>query len=267
MSGGPLATRYGPWALVAGASEGLGAAFAERLAAEGVHLVLVARRREKLDPLCDELRRRHGVEVRALSMDLARPDLAEAIDQATADLDLGLVVYNAAFSAIGRFLARTLEDHLRVVDVNVRGPVALAHRLGRRLADRGRGGLVLMTSMSGLQGSALITTYAASKAFNLVLGEGLWDELRDHGVDVLACAAGATRTPGYEASAPKKAAPLVSVMEPEDVVGEALAALGRTPTLVPGVRNRMATFFMQRLLPRRAAVRIISRATRDMYDG
>ncbi|MFW5925553.1 MAG: SDR family NAD(P)-dependent oxidoreductase [Myxococcota bacterium] len=265
MSRPTLRARYGPWAVVAGASEGLGAAFAERLAAEGLHLVLLARRPEKLEPLGEGLRQRHGVEVRPVPMDLSRPDLADAVAEVTRELEVGLLVYNAAFSVIGPFLERGLDEHLRVVDVNVRGPIALGHRLGAPMAARGRGGMVLMTSMSGYQGSALITTYAASKAFNLVLGEGLWDELRGRGVDVVACAAGATRTPNYEASAPRKTSPLATLMEPEAVVDEALAALGRRPSVVPGLGNRLASFFMQRLLPRRTAIRTIGRATRDMY--
>lgn len=265
MSRARLVDRYGPWAVVAGASEGLGAAFAERLASEGFHLVLIARRREKLEPLCSDLRQRHSIEAHPLCMDLARPDLADAVDAETRELEVGLVVYNAALSVIGPFLEQDLEAHLRVVDVNVRGPLALAHRFGGRMAARGRGGLVLMSSLSGLQGSALIASYAASKAFNLVLGEGLWDELRGRGVDVLVCSAGATRTPNYEASAPKKTSPMATVMEPEAVVERALGALGRRPGTIPGLGNRLAAFLMQRIMPRRAAVRTMGRATRDMY--
>jgi uncharacterized protein len=267
MSRASLKDRYGPWAVVAGASEGLGETFARRLAAEGLSLVLVARRRERLEGLCDALMREHGVEARPLALDLARPDVGDVVAEATEGLEVGLLVYNAALSVIGPFLAREPGDHLRVLDVNCRAPVALAHRLGGAMAARARGGIVLMSSMAGYQGSALITSYAASKAFNLVLGEGLWDELRDRGVDVLVCSAGATRTPNYEASAPKKTSPLATVMAPEAVVEEALRSLGRRPVCVPGVGNRLAAALMQRLLPRRVAVRIMGRATRDMYGG
>jgi len=121
----------------------------------------------------------------------------------------------------------------------------------------------LMTSLAGSIGTPLVATYAATKAFNLVLAEGLWDELGRSGVDVLACRAGATRTPGYEASRPSVERRL---MEPEPVVEEALRALGRAPSRVPGLANRAIAILLERLLPRRLALRTMSRATRAMYE-
>ncbi|HET7753592.1 MAG TPA: SDR family NAD(P)-dependent oxidoreductase, partial [Anaeromyxobacteraceae bacterium] len=206
--------RYGPWALVAGASAGLGESFARALAARGLHLVLIARRRDALDSLAAALREDHGVDVRVVPCDLARPDLAEEVDRVAAGLEIGLVVYNAAHSVIGPFVERPLDEHLRVVDVNCRGPLVLAHALGGAMARRGRGGIVLMTSLAASQGNPLLASYAASKAFELVLAEGLWDELGSRGVDVVACRAGATRTPGYAASSPRRRVPL---SDPDDV--------------------------------------------------
>jgi short-subunit dehydrogenase len=149
-----------------------------------------------------------------------------------------------------------------VLDVNCRGPIVLAHTLGLPMAARGRGGLILMSSLAGTQGSPHISTYAASKAFNLVLGEGLWDELGKRGVDVLTCRAGATRTPNYVASKPRSAG--APVMEPRVVAAEAIAALGRKPSMIPGLANRAAALFMG-VLPRRAAIRLMGNATRKMY--
>ncbi|HKA89504.1 MAG TPA: SDR family NAD(P)-dependent oxidoreductase, partial [Haliangiales bacterium] len=193
-----FAARYGPWAVVAGASEGLGAAFARALAARGLNLVLFARRRDALDALAASL----GVEVRAVALDLAQPDLAAAVADVVGDIDVGLLVYNAAYAPIGAFAELPLADKLRAVDTNCRGPVTLADALAPRLRRRGRGGIVLMSSLAGALGSPLVATYAATKAFNLVLAEGLWDELGQLGIDVIACRAGATRTPNYEASQP-----------------------------------------------------------------
>jgi short-subunit dehydrogenase len=254
--------RYGPWALVAGASAGLGEAFARLLAARGLHLILLARRGDALARLAAELRGAHGIEVRTDALDLARADVADAVARAAAGAEVGLLVYNAAHSAIGPFLDRPLDEHLRVVDVNVRGPLALAHVLGGEMARRGRGGLVLMTSLAASQGNPLLASYAASKAFELVLAEGLWAELRGRGVDVLACRAGATRTPGYAASRPRRRVPL---MEPEVVARQALDALGRGPSAVTGALNRLAAFAFSRLLPRRASIGIMGRATRRLY--
>jgi short-subunit dehydrogenase len=254
--------RYGPWALVAGASAGLGEAFARLLAARGLNLVLVARRADALEALAADLRREHGVEARPLPLDLARPDAGATAIRGAAAQEIGLLVYNAAHSAIGPFLERPVEEHLRVLDVNCRAPVVLAHGLGGAMAARGRGGILLMTSLAASQGNPLLASYAASKAFDLVLAEGLWAELRGRGVDVLACRAGATRTPGYAASRPRRSVPL---MEADDVARRALEALGRRPSTVTGALNRVAAFAFARLLPRRASIQIMGRATRRLY--
>jgi short-subunit dehydrogenase len=254
--------RYGPWALVAGASAGLGEAFARLLAARGLHVVLLARRPDALERLAADLRRAHGVETRVEALDLARADLAIAVERVAAELEVGLLVYNAAHSVIGPFVDRPLQEHLRVIDVNCRGPLALAHLLGGKMARRGRGGMILMSSLAASQGNPLLASYAASKAFDLVLAEGLWAELRGRGVDVLACRAGATRTPGYAASRPRRSVPL---MEPEEVARLALDALGRGPSAVTGALNRVAAFAFGRILPRRVSIRIMGRATRRLY--
>jgi len=255
--------RYGPWALVAGASAGLGEAFARELAARGLGLLLLARRAEALERLAGDLRAAHGVEVRTAALDLGRADLLEAVRAASAGLEIGLLVYNAAHSVIGPFLDRPLEEQLRVVDVNCRGPLLLAHVLGGPMAGRGRGGIVLMSSLSGSQGNPWLASYAASKAFDLVLAEGLWAELRARGVDVVACRAGATRTPGFAASRPKRSVPLQPAGE---VAARALAALGRGPSVVTGGLNRLAAFAFARLLPRRTSIRIMERAARRLYE-
>jgi short-subunit dehydrogenase len=261
----PFCVRYGPWALVAGASAGLGAAFARDLAARGLDLVLIARGAAALTELAAGLREAHGVGVRTLALDLAAAGTPDAIMAATADLDVGLLVYNASYSAIGPFAERSLGEHLREIDTNVRCPLALAHVFASRLAGRRRGGLLLMSSLSAWQGSALIANYAATKAYNLILAEGLWEELRHKGVDVLACCAGATLTPNYLASLRGHAAVGVPALAPEAVVSEALGALGRQSQVIPGYRNRLAHLVMHRLLPRPVAVRLMARVLRRLY--
>ena len=255
--------RYGPWALVTGASEGIGESFARALATRGLDLLLVARRPGPLEALAAQLRTTHGIRVRTATADVARPDLLAVLDALAGDDEVGLVVHNAAFSALGPFLDRPLDDLLKVIDVNCRAPLAMAHHFGRKMAARGRGGIVLMSSLAGGQGCPMVVSYAASKAFEIVLAEGLWDELRPAGVDVLACRAGPTRTPSYEASRPRKKVPM---MEPGPVVEEALAALGRKPVVVAGKLNRAVNFVMQRLLSRPAAIRFMGNSTRQMYE-
>jgi short-subunit dehydrogenase len=257
-----FAKRYGKCAVVAGASTGLGAAFARALAARKLDLLLLARRKDMLESLAAELRAAHQVGVRVAAVDLGAPDLLAQVRAAAAGLDVGLVVYNAAHSLIGPFLEQPLDEKLRIVDVNCRGPLVLADEFGRAMAARGRGGFVFMASMAAAQGSPLVATYAATKAFDLVLAEGLWDELGAHGVDVLACRAGATRTPNYEASQPQGKVP---TMEPAAVAERALNSLGRRPSVVPGLINRLGDVFMTRLLSRRAAIRFMGKTTRRLY--
>jgi short-subunit dehydrogenase len=260
--------RYGPWALVAGASEGLGEAFAHGLARRGVNLVLVARGRPKLDAVADAVRTAHGVEVVVGTVDLGAPDVLDRLAPLVDGRDLGLLVYNACASHIGEVLALTEAQREATLDVNVRGVVRLTTWLAPRLVARGRGGLLLMSSMSGFQGAAMVGLYAATKAFDTVFGETLWEELGPRGVDVLVCAAGATRTPAFLAVTPKARQGDALPMEPGPVAEEALEALGRGgPTLVPGRTNRLARVLLGRVLSRRAAVRFISRSTRRMYEG
>lgn len=253
--------RYGSWAVVAGASEGLGAAWAEALAARGSNLVLFARRPEVLETTAAGIRERHRVEVRTVALDLAAAGLARELERLADGLEVGFGVFNAAHAPRGQFLELSLEDQLRSLDVNCRGPLTMAHVLGKRMAARGRGGLVLMSSLTAFQGSPFISTYGATKAFNLVLGEGLWFELRARGVNVLACAAGATRTPGFERASPQGEPGMI---EPAQVVEEALARLGRAGVMVPGRFNRFASFLMRRVLPRGTAVGILGNRTRNL---
>lgn len=256
-----FASKYGPWAVVAGASEGLGAAFASALAARGVHLLLLARRGELLERVAERLRASSGIEVRTEACDLARPDLPAALAALTAGLDIGLAVYNAAYAPVGDFAARPLEDLIRIVDVNVRGPLVFARTLAPAMIARGRGGIVLMSSLAGLQGATRIAAYAASKSFNIILGEGLWSELKPHGVDVVVACAGGIRTPAYAAAVSREALGTLDA----DVIAEAtLAALGRGPIVVPGAVNKLARFVLTRMLSRRAAIAIFARSTKEL---
>ncbi|HEY5158308.1 MAG TPA: SDR family NAD(P)-dependent oxidoreductase [Anaerolineales bacterium] len=257
---------YGPWAVVAGASEGLGAAYAEALARLGLHLLLVARRSELLQTLAARLSAAYGVQVRSLSLDLALQDSAARITHATQDLPVGLLVYNAAFSAVGAFLEHPLDEHLREVDTNVRTPLALLNTFGDRMVKAGHGGIILMSSLSAFQGSAYVANYSATKAYNFVLAEGLWEEWRRGGVDVLACIAGAIRTPNFLASAPRPTGRISdATIQAETVVTEALAALGLRPTVIPGRLNRLSSFVMRRLLSRRLTITIMGNVLRVKY--
>lgn len=248
-----FAGRYGPWALVAGASEGIGAAFTAELVRRGLRVVAVARRDGPLDELAARF-----PGVRPVPADLATTGGLDAVRAATAGLDVGLVVANAAYSPIGSLLDADPDTLVRALDLNCRAPLLLAREFLPAMVARGRGGMVVMSSLAGQQGSPGLATYAATKAFGAVLAEGLWAELRPHGVDVLACVAGAVATPGLGRAMSRRSP---GTVEPAAVVDAALAALGRRPRTVPGALMRVSSAVMARALPRRAAIAVIGRAS------
>jgi len=259
--------RYGPWALVAGAAVGLGAEWSRQLAARGVDLLLIDRDAAPLAALTDAIRRDHGVEVRPVPLDLARADLVEALRPALAGRDVGLLVYNAALGTVAPFLALDAGHLQAMLDVNCRGPLLLAQALLPDMVARGRGGLVLMSSLSGNVGSAQLAVYAASKAFALVLADALWAELGPRGIDVLAVQPGSTRTPGWLSSQPAGDVGMgLPVSDPEQVVREALESLGVEPVVVPGEVNRQGAEAMRRL-PRRQAIELLSAVTARLVQN
>ncbi len=249
----------GPWAVVGGASEGLGAAWVEALARRGLHVLAVGRRPEPLEQMAQRVAAKHDVEVRTLAADLGEPTFTEHLAAAASGLEIGTAVYNAAFSFTGFLLDHPPQQAQRLVDVNVRGPLALIYQLVPAMVERRRGTLVLMSSLAGNQGAPGLAAYAASKAFATSLAESLNAELRPAGVDVLACIAGAVRTPGYVATVGRDAP---GTLDPDHVVEAALAGLGRTALVTPGGVNKLATVVMRRLLPRARATAIMGRATK-----
>jgi short-subunit dehydrogenase len=249
--------RYGPLALVAGASEGIGAAFATALSDRGLDVVLVARRPEPLEALASRL---PGGTL-TVAADLSTVDGVSAVRAATEGRDVGLVVHNAAYSPIGGFVTLDPAQTTRALDLNCRALLLLAHHYLPPMVARGRGGFVVMSSLAGQQGSPGIAVYAATKAFGAVLAEGLWGELRGTGVDVLTCVAGAVSTPGLGHAMAK---PAPGTVAPDEVVTAALAALGRRPRTVPGNLMRVSAAVMSRLLPKRAAIGAMARASRDL---
>ena len=261
----PFAKKYGPWALVSGAAMGIGASDVEQLAARGLNVVLVDKEAALISEVASRIRDR--VEVREVVVDLADQNEVTTALELVADLEVGLLVANAAHAATAPWLQIPLEDKLRQIAVNCVAVTQMVDVLSRAMVVRRRGGIIVMSSMAARIGSPRVATYAATKAFDLILAESLWAELRAHGVDVLAVMPGQTRTPGFEMSlGPRTKLPRgVKVMDPADVAREALGALGKQPSIVAGSTNRAASQLMTRLMPRKAAIEIMARTTRAMY--
>lgn len=260
--------RYGPTAIVAGAAVGLGAAYAHQLAARGLDLLLLDRDEAPLRATAEAVRASSGVSVRPVVVDLGRPDLVELLQPELAAAEIGLLVCNAALGTVSPFLAMNAAHIQTMVAVNCRAPLVLAHALLPAMVARGRGGVILMSSLSGNFGSAQLSVYAASKAFDLVLGDALWAEMRPHGVDVLSVQPGSTRTPGWEASQPPDggAGGPMPIMEPADVVREALDTLGVEPHLVAGEMNRQAAAALMSM-PRRQVIELMSAITGQLVPS
>ena len=257
-----FADKYGPWALVAGATEGIGEAYSKQLAAIGLNVLMVARQPKPLEELAAELGATYGIETRTISLDLAATDVVSQLDSVSSDLDIGLLVYNAAASSLGHFVDVPAEQKMLEIGVNVNGPMRLVDHFAPQLVVRGKGGIILMSSIAGTVGSPFVATYAATKSFMRVLAEGLWAELRPKNIDVLACIAGATDTPAYRGTKPRGGVPLQS---PDEVVRTALKALGTGPVVISGGANRIASFVIGRLLPKIAAVRLMSSQLEKQY--
>lgn len=220
---------YGPWALIAGGSEGVGAEFAVQLAADGFNLVLLARKPVPLEETATACRS-HGVEVRTLGIDLTAPDAVSAVLAEAADIEVGLLILNAgANTHSAEFLDGDLDAFAQVVTLNVTTPMALVQHYGREMRNRGRGGIILVGSMASFMGSTHHTVYGGVKAFSRIFAESLWLELRDHGVDVLELVLGVTRTPAMARVGLDFEVPGMKVAEPADVAREGLEKLADGP--------------------------------------
>jgi uncharacterized protein len=253
--------RYGPWAVIAGGSEGVGAAFARKIAAHGIKLFLIARKPEPLVELSKTITAQSQVEVRAAPLDLTVAADIDQVKALTHGLDVGLFIYNAGLEGgHGPFVARPLEAAMQIIRLNVLGPTMLCHHFGLQMRQRGRGGIILVGSLGGCAGGADVAAYAASKAFEQILGEGLWYELKPCGVDVLSYVIGNTKTPAIARYGTRLEESGYFIMEPDDVAQEGLDHLKDGPTWFPGETNR--AFAKALCTPdRRAATELLSTAT------
>jgi short-subunit dehydrogenase len=258
--------KYGPWALVTGGASGIGAGFASRLARLGIDLVLADIQTGAVTEHARALKGRFSVTVVPITVDLADPDFLKLIRAATRRIEIGLLVNNAGWGTAGEFMKTDPAEMRRTIAVNCTAPMALAREFGPAMVERGRGGIIFVSSASALQVTPVLANYAATKAYSLVLAEAMWEELRSYGVDVLAICPGATDTPAFHKSgACIENVPGMPLMTPAEVVDEALSILGKRPSVVTGLINRVATMVISRLLTRKMSVVFSGKNMRKLF--
>lgn len=254
-----LYDRYGLWAVVTGASSGIGYAIAVRLAQAGLNLVLVARNQAILEQIAQDLSNQQNIEVRVLALDLAMEQSIKTLVTQTQDLDVGLLVAAAGFGTSGPFHTSRLEQEIEMLNVNCCALLALTWHFAQRFVERRRGGIVLMSSIVGFQGAPFAAHYAATKAYVQNLAEALSVELAPLGVDVLASAPGPTQSRFADRAGMKMGKALAA----EEVAQATLDALGRKSTALPGLLSKVLTYSLAPL-PRWARVRIMGSVMKSM---
>ena len=260
-------TLYGPWAFIAGGSEGIGYSFASKLAEAGINLILVARRIGPLQDARNQLLAEHqNIEVEVHALDLIAADLPSKVKNIMQGKDIGLLIYNAgATNNIDLFVDESLNNVNRLIGLNCAGPSTLCHAVSKSMVTRGRGGIIIVSSLSGMAGSAYNVVYSAVKSFQMVLAEGLWAECKPLGVDVLCLIAGKTDTPSLgKLAASQGSADDSEAMTPDAVAEEGLANIANGPTHVAGEGNRAAAELL--CGDRGQAIEILSSATAQMYS-
>ncbi len=224
--------RYGPWAVIAGGSEAIGAEFAHLIARSGINLLLIARKPGPLEATAEAVRA-HGVEVRTLSVDLIDPSSMDTIAEATKDLEVGLLVVNAGANTYGHeFVTGDLAAFRTVLTLNIDRKLEITHLFGGPMRERRRGGIILLGSVTGFAGCTHMSVYSGAKAFSRVFSEGLWLEMREHDVDVLGLTAGVTRTPAMARAGLDFDLPGVNASDPADVARQGIEHLADGPIWV-----------------------------------
>ena len=265
-----FAERYGPWAVIAGASEGTGRCFALKVAAQGVQCVLLGRRAGPLTAVAEEVRAATGVTCITASIDLAAPDATERLIDAVGEREIGLFISNAGSDYNGsHFLDCELENWLELVRRNVVTTLKCCHHFGALMRTRQKGGLLLVNSGVCYGGGSFMSVYSASKAFTLCLGETLWAELKPHGVDVLNLVLGRTDTPALRALLAEKGLAVPRHLASPDAVAEgALARLPHGPTHNWGFADDVKGFGPTSPDQRRARIIAVDAASKDIFgDG
>lgn len=253
--------------LITGASSGIGAAFARRLAGQGRNVLLVARSEDKLITLCNELGRMNSIRAQHIALDLSKPESPALLFDEVQKLGLtvDMLINNAGFGAFGDFARVDLERQLNMIDLNIKAVVDLTYRFLPAMRERKQGTIINVASTAGFQPVPFMTTYAATKAFVLSFSEALWEENRTYGVTVMGLCPGVTETNFFEAARGQKP-PARTSQTPEEVVDTALRGLAsRKSSIVSGWSNLLMVE-AERFVPRSLVLRMAGRMMRSQYQ-
>ncbi len=257
--------RYGDWALVTGASSGLGADFVRQLAQKKMNIILVARRVDKMNVIAEEVENNCGVKTQVIGQDLIKSDAVDNIRNKVGDKEIGVLINNAGYGVLGKFHKNDYDYQVEMVKLNCVAPVALTHAFIDPMVKRGKGAVIFLASTAAYQGVPFFSVYAATKCFNLFLAEGLWGEYRKQGIDIMGLSPGFTATE-FQSHANIKRKKGPTPAKSEDVVELAIRKLGKNPSIVHGALNYIGAL-SSRLMPRRTAVKISGAIMKMMRPG
>jgi short-subunit dehydrogenase len=256
-----LRNKYGDYALITGASSGIGESFARRLAELGMNLVLVARRKERLDNLKSEIQLKHNVDIINIKLDLTEDNIIEKISQHLEGIDVGILINNAGYGSTGYFHTNNADNEIQMVKLNCVVPTILTHHFIRPMVEKRKGAVIFLGSVVAVQPTPIMSTYSATKVFNAYLGESLWYEMKRHNVDVLNVNPGGTVTE-FQRVANVTTGPFAR--EPEHVVETALNALGKKPSVIDGFPNK-TTLLLSKILPKKLALNLTGKVVETLY--
>jgi len=263
-----LRSSYGDYAVVTGASAGIGEQFARQLAAKGMNLVLVARRKDRLEALANEIAQQHGTLAEVVELDLLAEGAADELLRRTRHLNIGMMIANAGNYVAGPFLSNDLGSEVDVLSLNAVVPMQLAHQFGRRFAQRGRGAIILISSTVGAGPAPYLANYAAAKAYILSLGQALGYEFKRVGVDLLVVSPGPTKTEGATNAEGIDFTKLpVPMMVPAKVAHVGLKNVGRRGHVIVGAPNKVMDFMGKHLMPRPLYKRMYGRLLFGALDA
>lgn len=231
--------KYGPWALITGATSGIGEAISHEIASRGVNIVLVARKTVELESKSSALREKYKIDTKTISADLASEDGIEKVKTSTNGISVGLLVIAAGLEVNGAFEKNDLQRELKVVQININATLHLTHHFSAKMVSVGKGGIIMVASLSGHMPNPYFANYAGTKAYLINFGASLYGELKPKGVDVTVLSPGLTNTPMTKDNGVDWSKTPMQAMSPEKVARTAVNALGKKLIAIPGGKNRI----------------------------